>query len=110
MSLVSAILNNDPPPKFKGKVQRHVMDNRPATGTTYCRDHSLKIRLANIETIFAAVIAGNKTITEIEDATKISRCTITRALASLALDQRVTRQRWGKQVRFAGVGVAVNAK
>lgn len=100
MSLTAALLFGAAKPTLSGAKQRHLMDGRPVSGNNYCREHSVQTRLTNIEKIFAAVDAGFRTISAIEDHTGIGRCTISKALAELESDKRVKRSKPGKQTIF----------
>lgn len=100
MSLTTALLSGTAMPTLSGTKQRHLMDNRPITGTNYCREHTIEIRPANVEKVFAAVNAGKRTINEIEGHTKLSHITISKALAELGDNKRVKRSKLGKQNIF----------
>lgn len=100
MSLTTALLFGAAMPTLSGTERRHLMDDRPVSGHNYCREHNAQMRLANIETIFAAVTAGFRQVCEIEAHTRIGRCTIAKALAELESDKRVQRRKLGKQTFF----------
>jgi len=110
MSMTAHLLFGPADPKLPGTKQRHLMDGRPVSGQNYCREHSVRIRLANVETIFAAVNAGKQTISAIEDFTKIGRCTISKGLAELESDKRIKRSKPGKQTFFEVSTAAVTNK
>ena len=106
MSLTAHLLFSHPTTLPKGRVRKHRMDSWWHSGvpeSVFAREHCAQIRAANIEKVFAAIVAGADTALAIADATALSLATVQKALHELEDwpdNPRIVRVRGGVAHRF----------
>lgn len=91
MSLIEALLMKHEIPLPKGRRMTHWMDGQrtgyvQTDGRDLYNEHNTRIKARNVSNIFAAVVAGHKTIPEIAEKTGLSYATVKKGLWELEAD------------------------
>jgi hypothetical protein len=105
MSLTATLLLGDQITLPKGRRRRHRMDGIGATTTNRSHIAQANERALNIERVYAAIVSGARTRTEIIDATGLSNATVWKATCELEIwpsgPRIVIRKEPGKHLIYA---------